>query len=438
MGKKLDELFDRKPLYEYRSFHMDTARHFIELEELKKNIRCAAAFHFNYFHFHFSDDQGYRIESKVLPGLTEISSRRNGDHFGGVDSDIPEQHFYTQEEIKELVDFAGELGIEIVPEIDMPGHVTAILAAYPELSCSGKNVQVATSEGIFSVILCAGEEKVYVFMEKLLEELCGLFPGKYFHIGGDETPKTAWRACPKCQAKMRAEGLTMEQQLQGYLQNRIAAFLKKKGRTVIAWNEAALGDNLDPDIVLQLWNDDPDDPAMKAFNMKDENGNYTSPNQGIGAKHIAKGGRVISTNMLHSYCDYPHAFVKAESIYKADMLPQKCQDSPEVRAHVLGGECLCWSEHIRDRERYEYQIWPRYAVKGINLYCGKPDMEFEEFLEEYGDEIYALIGSFGIKPASREEFVPDPGTGAKQMMEFMNRLGGADVGKKYEDAQKEV
>lgn len=438
MGKKLNELFGQKPLYEYRSFHMDSARHFIEMEELKKNIRCAAAFHFNYFHFHFSDDQGYRIESKVLPRLTEISTKRNGDNFGGFGSETIEQHFYTQEEIKELVNFAGELGIEIVPEIDMPGHVTAILAAYPELSCSGKNVQVATGEGIFSDILCAGNEQVYEFMEKLLGELCELFPGKYFHIGGDETPKTAWKSCPKCQKKMKAEGLANEQQLQGYLQNKVAAYLKAKGKTVIAWNEAALGDNLDPDIVLQLWNDDPDDPAMKAFNMKDEKGNYTSPNQGIGAKHIAKGGRVISANMLHSYCDYPHASVKAESIYKADMLPQKCQDDSEVRAHVLGGECLCWSEHIRDGARYEYQMWPRYAIKGINLYCGTPDMEFVEFLKEYGDEIYSLIESFGIQPASREEFVPDPATATKQMMEFIARLGGANVGEKYKDAQKEV
>lgn len=438
MRKKLEELFCGEPLYEYRSFHMDAARHFIEMEELKKNIRCAAAFHFNYFHFHFSDDQGYRIESKILPGLTEISTKRNGDDFGGFGSNVIEQRFYRQEEIKELVNFAGELGIEIVPEIDMPGHVTAILAAYPELSCSGKNVQVATSEGIFSDILCAGNEQVYEFMEKLLKELCDLFSGKYFHIGGDETPKTAWKICPKCQAKMTAEGLVSEQQLQGYMQNRIAATLKAMGKTVIAWNEAALGDNLDSDIVLQLWNDDPNDPAMMAFKMKDENGNYTSPNQGIGAKHIAKGGKIISSNMLHSYCDYPHAYVKAESIYKADMLPQKCQDNSDVRVHVLGGECLCWSEHIRDGRRYEYQIWPRYAMKGINLYCGTPDMEFKDFLKEYGDEIYTLIESFGIKPASRKEFVPDAAVAEKQMKEFMEYLGGTSVREKYQDAQMEV
>lgn len=435
---KLEQLFSAAPVYKYRGFHLDTARHFIDIEELKKNIRCAAAFHFNYFHFHFSDDQGYRIESKVLPELTRISSKRAGDTFGGCHSEVEEQHYYTQEEIKDLVRFAGEYGIEIVPEIDVPGHVTDILAAYPELSCSGRKVEVATSEGIYSDILCAGNEQVYTFLKTLLDELCELFPGKYFHIGGDETPKTAWKTCPKCQAKMKAEGLTDEHQLQGYMQNRIASYLKSKGKMVIAWNEAALGGNLDKDIVLQLWNDDPKDPALAAFNMKDENGNLTSPNQGIGAKHIKRGGNVITSNMLHSYCDYPHAFISARNIYEADMIPQKCEDIPDAREHVLGGEALCWTEHIRNAEQLEYQIWPRYAFKGINLYCGKPEESFEDFLKEYKDPIRSVIESFGIKPAPWEEVVPDQQTARKQMMEFMMRIGGAGAAEKFKKAQQEI
>ncbi len=427
------------PKYPYRSFHLDCARHFIPLEELKKNIACAASFKLNHFHWHFSDDQGYRIESKVLPLLTEISSKRKGDHFGGNTDDTEEQHYYTQKEVRDLVAFAAEHHVEVVPEIDMPGHVTAILAAYPQLSCKGETLEVATSEGIFSDILCAGKEETYEFMEKLLGELAELFPGKYFHIGGDETPKTAWKSCPVCAKRMEEEGLGNFRQLQGYLQNRVAAFLQSKGKTVLAWNEAALGGNLNPDIVLQLWNDDPQDPGMKAFNMKDEKGNYTSPNQGIGAKHIAKGGRVINTNMLHSYCDYPHAFVKAKNIYETDMVPQKCEALAEdlVKAAVMGGEALCWTEHIRDAARLEYMIWPRYAVKADALWSQAQDRNFAAFKKQL-KTLYAFLKAQGVQPASEKEFIPGPIESGKQMLEFMKRLGGASNADKYAEANREV
>lgn len=424
------------PRYPYRSFHLDCARHFISVEELKKNIRCAAAFKLNHFHWHFSDDQGYRMESEVLPLLTEISTKRKGDNFGGSRNSTVEQKYYTKDEVREIITFARENFIEIVPEIDMPGHVTAILAAYPHLSCTGEKHEVATSEGIYSDLLCAGKEEVYEFLEKLLNELADLFPGQYFHIGGDETPKTRWKECTCCKKKMEEENFSTLQQLQGYLQNRAARILKKKGKTVIAWNEAALGDNLDTDIILQLWNDDPDDPAMAAFQMKDKNGNYTSPNQGIGAKHIRKGGKVISSNMLYSYCDYPHAFVKPQAIYEADNIPQQCEDITDAKSKVIGGEAVCWTEHIRTGERLEYMIWPRFAVKADNLWSLSENREFNLFLK--GEKIlYSILEKYGVSPASPTEFVPGPVTSGVQMMEFMELLGGGNADK-YRDANKEV
>lgn len=346
-------------------------------------------------------------------------------------------HGTKSNQIKDLVAYAAGLGIEIVPEIDMPGHVTAILAAYPEISCSGKAVQVATSEGIFSDILCPGKEQTFALMETLLDELCGLFPCRYFHIGGDEVPKSAWKSCPHCRERMREEQLDNLQQLQGYLQNRIAGYLKAKGKTVIAWNEAAVGGNLDTDIILQIWNDDPNDPAMKAFKMKDENGRYTSPNQGIAARHIARGGNVINSNMLYSYCDYPHAYVKMKAIYEADMLPQKCEEIPDARDHVLGGECLCWSEHIRSGEALERAIWPRYAVKGLAL-CGETRGDYKTFIRENAQTIYEKIERHGIVPTPMKQADPGPLESAKQMAEFVKRLGGAGNRNKYEAAQKEV
>ncbi|MCF0120220.1 MAG: family 20 glycosylhydrolase, partial [Oscillospiraceae bacterium] len=338
--------------------------------------------------------------SKVFPRLTEISTKRRGDDFGGYGSTTPEQHYYTQDEIRELVKFAADLGIEIVPEVDIPGHVSAILAAYPELSCTGKPVDVEITAGIFSNIFCAGNEQVYEFIEALFTELCDLFPGRYFHIGGDEVPKIEWKSCPKCQQMMKDKGLKNELQLQGHFQNRIADFLMAKGKTVIAWNEAAAGGNLNPNVLLQLWNDEPDGPDMEENQFVDENGDVVSLNQGIGAKHLAAGGRVISSIIRNSYCDYPYDAVTPESVFKADLLPNKCPDTPDYRSRILGGDGLGWSEHIRTRERLEYQLWPRYALKAINLYCGTPDMEFEEFMGEYGPEMYELIRSFDIKPGA--------------------------------------
>lgn len=424
------------PRYPYRSFHLDCARHFISAEELKKNIQCAAAFKLNYFHWHFSDDQGYRMESEVLPLLTKISTKRKGDNFGGNRDNTVEQNFYTKDEVREIIAFARENFIEIVPEVDMPGHVTAILAAYPKLSCTEEKHEVATREGIYSDLLCAGKEETYEFLDKLLNELADLFPGKYFHIGGDETPKTKWKECACCKKKMEDENLSTLQQLQGYLQNRAARILKKKGKTVIAWNEAALGNNLDIDIIIQLWNDDPNDPAMKAFHMKDENGNFTSPNQGIGAKHIRRGGKVISSNMLYSYCDYPHAFVKAKAIYETDIMPQKCEDIAEAKANVLGGEAVCWTEHIRTNERLEYMIWPRFAVKADRLWSLSVNRDFNSFMKRE-KVLYNIFEKYGISPAPPNEFVPGPAASEKQMMEFMELLGGGNADE-YRDANKEI
>lgn len=235
---------------------------------------------------------------------------------------------------------------------------------------------------------------------------------------------------------MKEEGLASEQQLQGYLQNRAAAFLKKKGKTVIAWNEAALGENLDSEIVLQLWNDDSNDPAMRAFHMKDENGKYTSPNQGIGAKHIKKGGKVISSNMLHSYCDYPHSFVKSKAIFEAEMIPQKCENIENAKENVLGGEALCWTEHIRSAERLEYLIWPRFAVKADNLWSLSKDRSFKDFLRKE-QLLYQVFEKYGIKAASKKEFVPGPLVSGKQMLEFAKLLG-SDNREQYEEANREV
>ena len=426
------------PAYPYRSFHIDTARHYFPLDELKRMINAAAAFKLNHFHWHFSDDQGWRIESMAYPLLHELGAKRDGDFFGKTKNNRTEHLYYTQEEVKELVHYCDERHIEIVPEIDIPGHVTAILAAYPHLSCTGKQLEVATSAGIFPDILCAGKEDVFAFLFELLDELCTLFPGKFFHLGGDETPKTRWNACPDCRQRMAAESLADSRALQGYLTNRLAAHLRSRGKRTIVWNEAALGDNLDTDIIIQLWNDDPKDPSLRALSrQKDENGKPTSPNQGIGSRMLRKGHEVLLSNMLSSYCDYPYSYVTLKNIYTWDMIPQKCEDIPkEVLTQVIGGECLCWTEYIRDGVSLERTAWPRYAAKAEALWTAEGQKNFKNFkirLKKLYPFMKELLPGIGY-PGS---WFPNPIASAKDMMVFASNISG-NIRSEYADAQDEV
>lgn len=223
------------PKCAYRGISLDCARHFFDVDAVKKIIDALSIAKMNVLHWHLADDQGFRIESRKFPKLMEVS----GD-------------YYTQEEIREVVQYAKLRGVEIVPEIDVPGHVSAILAAYPQYSCSGRQVKVAKCGGIYPVILCAGKEDVYIFLEELFEEVFPLFESDRFHIGGDEAPKVEWKKCPHCNAVMKAKGYTDYEHLQGYFARRISEILKKHGKTPICWNETACCGELPEDVTLQF------------------------------------------------------------------------------------------------------------------------------------------------------------------------------------------
>lgn len=343
------------PVFEYRSFHIDCARHFFAIDDLKKMIEAAALFKFNYFHWHFSDDQGWRIVSNRFPLLHKIGSVRNGDHFGDCRDDTPEGGYYTQDEVRELVSFCAERGMEIVPEVDIPGHVTAILAAYPEYSCAGEHTEVLNTAGITKLILCAGKEKTYKFIYDLIDELMELFPGQYFHIGGDEVPKHNWTACPDCQSRIKAEGLGGIAQLQGYFTNRIGDYLRSNGRTVIAWNEASNGENLSKETVTQFWLD------LKGFSMK----------------HTNKGGRMINSRCLNCYCDYPYGLLPLKKAYSLHTIPGKLSD--EARGRVIGVECLIWTEYIRTFTELSSLAWPRFAATAELGWCGDCHRKYMDF-----------------------------------------------------------
>lgn len=398
------------PSFPHRSFHIDCARHFFSLEELKKMVHMAACFKFSHFHWHISDDQGWRIESRAYPLLHQVGAVRKGDHFGRYVSNVEEGGYYTREQVKELVAYCAELGIEVVPEIDMPGHVSAILAAYPEFSCSGQKVEVGMKGGIFRDILCPGKEETFAFIEKLLDDMLELFPGEYFHIGGDEAPKESWKTCPHCQKRMQDNGLENVQQLQGYMANRAAEYLRKKGRKAIVWNEAANGGNLDPDITVQLWTDD---------------------KEGKVTQHLEKGGRAILSNFENSYCDYPYGFISLKSLYEIDLAPEKYP-----RSAVMGNECLIWTEFIRSGERLEELSWPRFSAAAEAGWCGAGREGYDSFSRRLKD-LFFLFEENGINATKESGWVPSEEAAAAQFAEFRMNFLEADL-EEVRKAQQEV
>jgi hexosaminidase len=280
-----------------------------------------------------------------------------------------------------------------VPEIDMPGHVSAILAAYPELSCTGKPMEVKTEAGIFPDILCAGKEEVFTFIENLLDDILPLFPYEYVHIGGDEAPKERWNECPCCQEKMRELGYTDPQQLQGYVENRIAALLHQRGKTPIVWNEAANGGNLDQNVIMQLWTQDKDHRV---------------------ALHLSRGGKVILSEFFHCYCDYPYGMISLRDVYDFEMLPEELQDYPDG---IIGTECLIWTEFVRDRKRLEEYCWPRFCASAEVGWSGRTRPGYEDFTGRLRT-IFPIFAKYDILATPEVSWTPDGALRERQLREF--------------------
>ncbi len=239
-----------EPAFSYRGTHLDVGRHFFTADSIKRFIDILAMHKMNTFHWHLTEDQGWRIEIKKYPRLTEVGSYRPNSVIGrnsGEYDNVPVSGFYTQDEIKDVVRYAAERYITIIPEVDMPGHMLAALAAYPELGCRGKNYEVCRQWGVFDEVLCAGNEKTYSFVFDVLDEVMQLFPSKYIHIGGDECPKAEWVKCPKCQAKIRQLKIkhdgkhSAEEQLQSYFTKTVEKYLNEHGRLLIGWDEIMEG-----------------------------------------------------------------------------------------------------------------------------------------------------------------------------------------------------
>lgn len=361
-----------EPRYRHRGLMFDESRHFFGKEEVKRLLKLMSFYKLNTFHWHLTDDQGWRIEIKKYPLLTEIGSLRKDSQIGGWHSSKLEgkahSGFYTQEDIKEIVAFASKLNIEIIPEIDMPAHFAAAIAGYNNLACREIKSEVhwffgghiPTTKGWFDYNrpACAGKESTYEFIFDVIDEITALFPAPYFHIGGDEAPKNEWKKCPACQKRMKENGLSDVEELQGYFNNRIASRLKERGKRLIVWNEALKAENLDRSVVGQYW---------------------TAKNDPNVLKHIEKGGEVIICKHQAFYFDMCYSQYPLDYTYNFEatqsMVPQKYDNN------VLGLEGELWTEWVATQEKIDIQLFPRMLALAECCWVKDKTKNFSEFLE---------------------------------------------------------
>jgi hexosaminidase len=377
-----------KPRFAYRGFHLDCARHFFSTDEVKKFISQMANYKLNTFHWHLTDDQGWRFESKKYPRLNEISAYREGTmiakDFSSNDG-VRYGGYYTQEEMKDVVEYACKLGITVIPEIDLPGHMVAVLAAYPELGCTGGPYEVWTRWGIAKDVLCPGKEVTFGFLEGILDELCEVFPSEYIHIGGDECPKDRWKECPDCLKRMKALGLkdgkghTKEQLLQNYVTKRVQDYLDTKGRKIIGWDEILEGE-LAPGATIMSWR------GVKG-----------------GIEASKKGFDAIMTPSTYVYFDYFQSQERdKEPLAIGGNLPidktynfEPFDGVPEeAQKHILGVQANLWTEYIATEEHLEYMTFPRMAALSEVQWCAPANKDYERFkaAADRHKEYYELSG----------------------------------------------
>ncbi|WP_164851295.1 glycoside hydrolase family 20 protein [Larkinella soli] len=359
-----------RPRFAYRGLHLDVSRHFFSVSFVKKYLDLMAFHKLNTFHWHLTDDQGWRIEIKRYPKLTEIGSRRKETIIGHYYESDPQQFdgrpyggFYTQEEIREVVRYARERYITVVPEIEMPGHAVAALAAYPELGCSGGPYEVATKWGIFSDVFCP-YEKTFTFLQEVLTEVMDLFPGPYIHIGGDECPKASWKASPYCQALMRRLKLKNEQQLQSYFIGRIDRWVQSKGRKIIGWDEILEG-GLSAGATVMSW--------------RGTKGGITAARQGHDA--IMTPGEFVYFDYYQSDpTQEPLAFGGFTPIGKTYSFEPVPEDLPAaVARRIIGAQANVWTEYIPTPEKVEYMVWPRAAALAEVVWTPREGKSWEDF-----------------------------------------------------------
>lgn len=386
-----------EPRFRYRGMHLDVARHFFPVAFVRKYIDLLARYKFNTFHWHLTEDQGWRIEIRRYPRLTEVGGCRRETRVGHARQQpelydgTPYCGYYTQDEIREIVAYAAARHVRIIPEIELPGHSRAALAAYPELACTDGPFEVATTWGIFEDIFCPKEE-TFEFLENVLTEVMALFPGEYIHIGGDEAPKTRWKESPIAQAVMRREGLRDEHELQSYFIRRIERFLNANGRKLIGWDEIAEG-GLSATATVMYWRDRMEaglghgplneDPARLA--ARSGNDVIMTPNQ---------------TFYLDHYQAYPPGeplaiggFTPIEDVYGYEPVPDDF--TPAMAERVIGAQANVWTEYMQTSDHVEYMVFPRALAVAEVVWSPKEARDFGSFTQRLPAQL-RLLSELGV------------------------------------------
>ncbi len=375
-----------QPRFKWRGLHLDVGRHFFPVSFIKKYLDYMAMYKLNTFHWHLTEDQGWRLEIKKYPELTEISHWRDQTVVGHArDSEVYDGigygGFYTQDQVKDLVKYAAERYITIVPEIEMPGHTSAVLAAFPELGCTGGPYKVETSWGVKKEVFCAGKEETFRFLENVLDEVCELFPSEYIHIGGDECPKDRWKECPACQKRMKDEGLSSEHELQSYFIQRIEKYLNSKGRQIIGWDEILEG-GLAPGATVMSW--------------RGEKGGIAAAKE----KH-----NVVMSPNSYLYFDYYQSedtekeplaiggFLPLEKVYSYEPVPKELAD--DEKHFILGAQANVWTEYIASTMKAEYMLFPRVCALAEVVWSPKDKKNFTDF-EKRMDTEYQRLDMYGV------------------------------------------
>jgi len=351
------------PKFKHRGLLLDCSRHFYKKEVIKKYIDLLALYKMNVLHWHLTEDQGWRIAIDKYPKLTEIGAWRtelDGSKYGG---------FYTKSDIRKIVAYATERHITVIPEIELPGHSQAAIAAYPYLSCTGEQIEVANDWGVFKEIYCAGNDSVFTFLEDVLTEVMELFPSKYIHIGGDEAPKFRWEHCDKCQQRIKDENITDEHGLQSYFISRIEKFLNKNGRQLIGWDEILEG-GLSENATVQSW--------------RGMEGGITAANSGHNA---------IMSPTSYAYFDYDLKAIDLEKVYNFDPIPKEL--AKDKHHFIIGGECNMWTEHVPDENNLDSKVFPRLLAMSEVLWSYPKERNYAEFYNRLQHH-YPILKSMNV------------------------------------------
>ncbi len=390
-------------VFEHRGFMLDVSRHYMPAEEIQKLLDAAAILGLNRMHWHLTDDQGWRVEIRKYPGLTKTGSSRGNSCFGGTPAGQRNSGFYSREEIRDLVSYAAGRGIGIIPEIEIPGHASAMLAAYPEFGCHDADGnpwenRVEISDGIFPALVCAGSDRTLSFLKDILDEIIDLFPCPMIHVGGDEALKLRWRRCPDCQRRIRELGLPSEDALQRWLLLQVGEYLAGKGRLAVVWNDVLAGGPIPADtFIVQQWLGGED--RTRAF--------------------MKSGGRVIRSDLAHFYFDYPYGSIDVRHIHSIPRIPEYALGYED---RLLGVECPLWTERVSDLNRASYLLFPRLAAAALRM--SEEDLPWDSFRSRVAQMESAIEQETGLSgaPESLWDLSPDAAAAERKAEEERTRI----------------